>query len=66
MKAKYTANWDVQIAGMIFQTRSNALSDKKHKIHYWMYTVFDDAIWIECQQKKIMVLGMDDIAKNFL
>ncbi|MFR0900266.1 MAG: DUF6783 domain-containing protein [Anaerobutyricum sp.] len=22
MKAKYTANWGVQIAGMIFQTRS--------------------------------------------
>ncbi|MFQ7823426.1 MAG: DUF6783 domain-containing protein [Anaerobutyricum hallii] len=22
MKAKYTANWDVQIAGMIFQTCS--------------------------------------------
>ncbi|MFR5083603.1 MAG: DUF6783 domain-containing protein [Anaerobutyricum hallii] len=22
MKAKYTANWSVQIAGMIFQTRS--------------------------------------------
>ena len=53
-------------ATFIFQTRSNALSDKKHKIHYWMYTVFDDASWIECQQKEIMVLGMDDIAKNFL
>ena len=39
----------------------NALSDKKHKIHYWMYTVFDDTSWIECQQKEIMVLGMDDI-----
>ncbi|WP_308806067.1 DUF6783 domain-containing protein [Anaerobutyricum hallii] len=24
MKAKYTANWGVQIAGMIFQTRSRA------------------------------------------
>ncbi|EEG37027.1 hypothetical protein EUBHAL_01063 [Anaerobutyricum hallii DSM 3353] len=24
MKTKYTANWDVQIAGMIFQTRSRA------------------------------------------
>ncbi|MFQ7125983.1 MAG: DUF6783 domain-containing protein [Anaerobutyricum hallii] len=23
MKAKYTANWGVQIAGMIFQTRSS-------------------------------------------
>ena len=25
MKAKYTANWGVQIVGMIFQTRSNVL-----------------------------------------
>ncbi|MFR4135898.1 MAG: DUF6783 domain-containing protein [Anaerobutyricum hallii] len=24
MKAKYTVNWGVQIAGMIFQTRSRA------------------------------------------
>lgn len=26
-----------------------------------MYTVFDDTSWMECQQKEIMVLGMDDI-----
>ena len=26
-----------------------------------MYTVFDDKSWNECQQKGIMVLGMDDI-----
>ena len=39
----------------------NTLSDKKHKTHYWMYTVFDDKSWNECQQKGIMVLGMDDI-----
>ena len=26
MKAKYTANWGVQIAGMIFQTRSSYLN----------------------------------------
>ena len=25
MKAKYTANWGVQVAGMIFQTRSRPL-----------------------------------------
>ncbi|MFQ9359413.1 MAG: DUF6783 domain-containing protein [Anaerobutyricum hallii] len=25
MKAKYTANWGVQIAGMIFQTRSRVV-----------------------------------------
>ncbi|MFR4683203.1 MAG: DUF6783 domain-containing protein [Anaerobutyricum hallii] len=24
MKAKYTANWGVQIVGMVFQTRSRA------------------------------------------
>ena len=26
-----------------------------------MFTVFDDKSWNECQQKGIMVLGMDDI-----
>ncbi|WP_442973591.1 DUF6783 domain-containing protein [Ruminococcus sp. 1001136sp1] len=26
MRAKYTAKWGVQIAGMIFQTRSSACS----------------------------------------
>ena len=26
IRVKYTAKWGVQIAGMIFQTRSNALS----------------------------------------
>ena len=40
---------------------TNTLSDKKHKTHYWMYTVFDNKSWNECQQKGIMVLGMDDI-----
>ena len=28
MKAKYTANWGVQIAGMIFQTRSRIQKTK--------------------------------------
>lgn len=42
-------------------SETNTLSDKKHKLHYWMYTVFDDTSWTECQQKEIMVLGMDDI-----
>lgn len=37
---------------------TNTLSDKKHKTHYWMYTVFDDKSWNECQQKGIMVLGI--------
>ena len=42
-------------------SETNTLSDKKHKLHYWMYTVFDDTSWMECPQKEIMVLGMDDI-----
>lgn len=42
-------------------SETNTLSDKKHKLHYWMHTVFDDTSWMECQQKEIMVLGMDDI-----
>lgn len=42
-------------------SETNTLSDKKHKLHYWMYTVFDDTSWWKCQQKEIMVLGMDDI-----
>ena len=42
-------------------SETNTLSDKKHKLHHWMYTVFDDTSWMECQQKEIMVLGMDDI-----
>ena len=42
-------------------SETNTLSDKKHKLHYWMYTVFDDSSRMECQQKEIMVLGMDDI-----
>ena len=29
MKAKYTANWGVQIAGMIFQTRSNFIQNSQ-------------------------------------
>ena len=40
---------------------TNVLSDRKHKTRYWMYTVFDDKSWNECQQKGFMVLGMDDI-----
>ena len=42
-------------------SETNTLSDKKHKLHYWMYPVFDDTSWMECQQKEIMVLGMNDI-----
>ena len=29
IRAKYTAKWDVQIAGMIFQTHSNYIHKKK-------------------------------------
>ncbi len=40
----------------------NSLSDEsENSTHYWMYTVFDDNSWNECQQKNIMVIGMDDI-----
>ncbi|MFQ7508612.1 DUF6783 domain-containing protein [Anaerobutyricum hallii] len=28
MKAKYTANWGVQVVGMIFQTRSSIVSNQ--------------------------------------
>ncbi|WP_370780809.1 DUF6783 domain-containing protein [Anaerobutyricum hallii] len=36
MKAKYTANWGVQVVGMVFQTRSSILfvvkKQKKNRI----------------------------------
>ena len=32
---------------------TNVLSDRKHKTRYWMYTVFDDKSWNECQTKGI-------------
>jgi hypothetical protein len=40
MKAKYTANWGVQIAGMIFQTRSKVGDELKAEKNmlYSMYT----------------------------
>ena len=44
---------------------TNTLSDKKHKTHYWMYTVFDDKSWNECQQKGIMVLGMIQFHQSY-
>ena len=48
-------------ANAVDTSDTNTLSDKKQKTHYWMYTVFDDNSWLECQEKGIMVLGMDDI-----
>ncbi|WP_368229053.1 DUF6783 domain-containing protein [Blautia wexlerae] len=34
MRTKYTAKWDVQIAGMIFQTRSRAyLKNHSRNLH---------------------------------
>ena len=30
MKAKYTVNWDVQIAGMVFQTLSSLIQYNRH------------------------------------
>lgn len=38
----------------------NALADDESSVlRYWMYTVFDDESWEECQKKGIMVMGMD-------
>lgn len=38
----------------------NALADDESTtLRYWMYTVFDDESWAECQKKGIMVIGMD-------
>ena len=34
MKAKYTANWGVQVAGMIFQTRSSISINRKLQTSY--------------------------------
>ena len=40
----------------------NALADDtSNDIRYWMYTVFSDESWAECQEKGIMVIGCDDI-----
>lgn len=52
---------NVEYANGTDDSDTNTLSDKKHKTHYWMYTVFDDKSWSECQQKGIVVFGMDDI-----
>ena len=48
MKAKYTANWGVQIVGMIFQTRSKVLvlflriygSENKFNFNRWTKYIF--------------------------
>lgn len=38
----------------------NALADDESTVlRYWMYTVFDDVSWAECQKKGIMVIGVD-------
>lgn len=46
-------------ANTVDTSDTNTLSDKKRKTHYWMYTVFDDNSWLECQEKGVMVLGME-------
>lgn len=46
-------------ANAVDTSDTNTLSDKKRKTHYWMYTVFDDNSWLECQEKGVMVLGME-------
>ena len=39
MKAKYTVNWGVQIAGMIFQTRSRAcLKNQKRLLTVYIFS----------------------------
>ena len=35
--------------------------DSSSTVRYWMYTVFDDESWKECQKKEIMVIGCDAI-----
>ena len=40
----------------------NALADDtSNDVRYWMYTVFDEESWKECQDKGIMVIGCDNI-----
>ncbi|MEE0301112.1 MAG: DUF6783 domain-containing protein [Blautia sp.] len=41
MKAKYTAKWGVQIAGMIFQTRSKAPSRIRREFSVTNYLVLN-------------------------
>ena len=40
IRAKYTAKWGVQIAGMIFQTRSNTYSNLQLKIQEILSFIF--------------------------
>ncbi len=45
---------------LVENSNVNALADDESTVlRYWMYTVFDDESWIECQKKGIMVIGMD-------
>jgi len=46
MKAKYTANWGVQIAGMIFQTHSNI------NLTFW---IFSNVISVKITVVKIVI-----------
>ena len=40
----------------------NVLADDTSKdVRYWIYTVFNDESWKECQKKGIMVIGCDNI-----
>lgn len=44
------------------ENSTNALADdNSNDIHFWMYTVFNDDSWRECQEKGLMVIGCDDI-----
>ena len=49
MKAKYTANWGVQIVGMIFQTRSNLNTPYTQKTEESYPYICDIRARIECE-----------------
>ncbi len=44
------------------ESNVNTLADDtSNDVRYWMYTVFSDESWKECQEKGIMVIGCDNI-----
>ncbi len=44
------------------QSNVDVLADDTSKdVRYWLYSVFDDESWKECQKKGIMVIGVDKI-----
>ena len=53
IRAKYTAKWGVQIAGMIFQTRSGTLRllDLCNRIHRQVSGIFSSKTMYQIQKK---------------